>query len=67
MKPETFGGLTGLGTQPGRTFTLQPENAEPTLAANDSLKVDDRFELIYKEHRCAGEQISDARKRAPSR
>mgnify|MGYP000296863929 CR=1 FL=1 len=47
MKPEALGGLTGLGTQPGRTFTLQPENAEPTLAANDSLKVDDRFELIY--------------------
>ena len=46
MKPEALGGLTGLGTQPGRTFTLQPENAEPTLAANDSLKVDDRFELI---------------------
>mgnify|MGYP006892579143 FL=1 len=67
MKPEALGGLTGLGTQPGRTFTVQPENAEPTLAANDSLKVDDRFELIYKEHRCAGEQISDARKRTPSR
>jgi hypothetical protein len=46
MKPEALGGLTGLGTRPGRTFTLQPENAEPTLAANDSLKVDDRFELI---------------------
>ena len=43
MKPEALGGLTGLGTRPGRTFTLQPENAEPTLAANDSLKVDDRF------------------------
>ena len=48
MKREALGGLTRLGTQPGRTFTLQPENAEPTLAANDSLKVDDRFELIYK-------------------
>ena len=47
MKPEALGGLTGLGTRPGRTFNLQPENAEPTLAANDSLKVDDRFELIY--------------------
>ena len=67
MKPEALGGLTGLCTQSGRTFTLQPEQAEPTLAANDSLKVDDRFELIYKEHRCAGEQISDARKRTPSR
>ena len=30
MKPEALGGLTGLGTQPGRTFTQQPENAEPT-------------------------------------
>ena len=67
MKLEALGGLAGLGTQPGRTFTLQPENVEPTLAANDSLKVDDRFELVYKEHRCAGERISDARKRAPSR
>ena len=67
MKPEALGGLAGLSTRPGRTFTLQPGNSEPTLAANDSLKVDHRFELIYKEHRCAGEQISDARKRAPSR
>ena len=47
MKPEALGGLAGLGTRPGQTFTLQPEHFEPTLAANDSLKVDDRFELIY--------------------
>ena len=51
MKPEALGGLAGLGTLSGQTFTLQPENFEPTLAANDSLKFDDRFELIYEEHR----------------
>ena len=67
MKPEALGGLAGLSTRTGLSFTLHPGNSEPTLAANDSLKVDHRFELIYKEHRCAGEQISDARKRAPSR
>ena len=67
MRPEALGGLAGLGTRPGRTFTRQHENSEPILAADDFLKVEHRFELIYEEHRCPGEQISDARKRAPSR
>ena len=47
MKPEALGGLAGQNTRPGRTVTLHPGNSEPTLAANDALKVDHRFELMY--------------------
>ena len=39
---KALGDLAGLCTQPGRSLTLQPENAEaePASTAHDSLKVD---------------------------
>jgi hypothetical protein len=70
MKPEALGGLAGLGTRPGRTFTLQPENSEPTLTANDSLKVDHQFELIYEVSKSTDVPVSRSQthgNEAPSR